>query len=181
VYLSVPPLLFPVIIHIHVPYKNEFIKYVQLNPHDTIVTLRQEVARHMESRGDTVLSFEKANIFALVQGDGDPGIPITDDHIRLIEHYNPEPGAQFVLQGQLKCTKDAPKKCYKLVHPSLVEASKVSAIDYFTCRTCTLNWLCAACVENCHKGHDVTSFHINHTPTWACCYCYKKKCNIQNK
>jgi len=171
---SVPPLIFPVIVHISIPNKNELIKYVQLEPHDTIVNLRQEITRHMETKGDSVVSFEKVNIFALVQGEGDPGIPITDDHIPIIEHYNPEPGAIFVLQGQLKCARDAPKRCYKTIHPTL---EKVSPIEYFTCRTCTLNWLCSACIEGCHKGHDIASF-VTHTPTWACCYCSKKKCNI---
>jgi len=171
---TVPPLIFPVIVHISIPHKNEVIKYVQLEPHDTVVTLRQEVTRYMESKGDTVLSFEKVNIFALVQAEGEPGIPITDDHILLIEHYNPDPGATFVLQGHLKCAKDAPKRCYKVMHATL---DKIVSIEYFTCRTCTLNWLCSACVENCHKGHDVASF-VTHTPTWACCYCHKKKCNI---
>jgi len=173
---SVPALLFPVIVHISIPNKNELIKYVQLEPHTTIAALRQEVQRHMEGRGDSVVGFEKANIFALVHSEGDVGIPISDDHIPIVETYNPEPGAIFVLQGQLKCARDAPKKCYKAVHASLGE--KVVPIDYFTCRTCTLNWLCTACVEGCHKGHDVTTFHMNHTPTWACCYCSKKKCNL---
>jgi hypothetical protein len=174
---SVPPLLFPVIVHISIPTKNEFIKYVQLNPSDTIANLRQEIARHMESKGDPVVTFEKVNIFAFVQGDNDPGIPITDDHIRIIEQYNPDPGALFILQGQLKCAKDAPKRCYKSVHPTL---AKVEPIDYFTCKSCVLNWLCAACVESCHKGHSVTTFHVNHTPTWACCYCSNKKCELLN-
>jgi len=171
---SIPPLLFPVIVHISIPHKGELIKFVQLEPHDTVITLRQAVTRHMETKGDTILGFEKVNIFALVQSEGDPGIPITDDNILLIEHYNPEPGATFVLQGQLKCAKDAPKRCYKAMHATL---DNILPIEYFTCRTCTLNWLCAACVEGCHKGHDVASF-VTHTPTWACCYCHKKKCNI---
>jgi len=172
---TVPPLIFPVIVHISIPLKNEMVKYVELQPHDTIVTLRQEVLRHMESKGDSVLNFEKANIFALVQGDGDPGIPISDEHIAIVETFHPEPGAIFVLQGQLKCARDAPKKCYKNVHATL---EKISPVDYFTCKTCTLNWLCSACVEGCHKGHDVTTFHMNHIPNWACCYCSKKKCNL---
>jgi len=171
---SVPPLIFPVIVHISIPHKNQHIKCIQLEPDNTVITLRQVVTMHMEKEGDPVIAFEKVNIFALVQAEGDPGIPITDDHILLIEHYNPEPGATFVLQGQLKCAKDAPKRCYKALHATL---DKALPIEYFTCRTCTLNWLCAACVEGCHKGHDVATF-VTHTPTWACCYCHKKKCNI---
>jgi len=174
---SVPPLIFPVIVHISIPHKNKQIRCIRLEPDYTVITLRQLVSMHMEKEGDPVLAFEKVNIFALVQAEGDPGIPITDDHILLIEHYNPDPGATFVLQGQLKCAKDAPKRCYKVLHPTL---DKALPIEYFTCRTCTLNWLCAACVEGCHKGHDVATF-VTHTPTWACCYCHKKKCNIGNK
>jgi len=173
---SIPNLIFPVIIHISIPHKNELIKYIQLEPPDTIATLRKEVSRYMEAKGDSVLSFEKVNIFALVQGEGDPGIPITDDNIPIIEHYNPGPGALFVLQGHLKCAKEAPKICYKVLHPTL---EPIVPIDYWTCKNCTLNWLCGACVESCHKGHDVNHF-IKQTPTWACCYCQKKKCLIGN-
>jgi len=172
---TVPSLIFPVIVHLFIPHKSEHIKYIQINPIDTSTTLKSEISKHMESKGDPILSFEKVNIFVLVQNDNDPGIPITDDSIRIIETYNPSPGSIFVLQGHLKCAKDAPKKCYKLVHPTL---EKVVPIDYFTCRTCTLNWICTTCVECCHKGHDVQSFHLNHLPTWACCYCQKKKCTL---
>jgi len=168
---TVPPLMFPVIVHISIPQKNEFIKYVQLEPHDTIMTLKQEVTRFMETKGDPVLSFEKVNIFVLVQRDKEPGIPITDDSITIIEHYNPDPGAYFVLQGQLKCAKDAPKRCYKAIHPTL---EKVVSIDYWNCKTCDLKWLCAACTECCHKGHEI-NFFTSQIPSWSCCYCYKKK------
>jgi len=173
---SIPNLIFPVIVYISIPHKNEIIKYIQLEPSDTVVKLRQEVSRHMETKGDSVLSFEKVNIFALVQGEGDPGIPITDDNIPIIEHYNPGPGAIFVLQGHLKCAKEAPKKCYKVLHPTL---DKILPIDYFICSNCNLKWLCGACVEGCHKGHKVDHF-TSQIPTWACCYCHKKQCLIAN-
>lgn len=52
-------------------------------------------------------------------------------------------------------------------------------VDYFTCGECNLNWLCAACASHCHRAcRDVKPFSLNHRPTWACCYCSKKRARI---
>ncbi|CAN0039966.1 unnamed protein product [Ascophyllum nodosum] len=52
-------------------------------------------------------------------------------------------------------------------------------VDYFTCGECNLNWLCAACATHCHRAcRDVKPFSLNHRPTWACCYCKKKRARI---
>lgn len=49
-------------------------------------------------------------------------------------------------------------------------------VDYFTCGQCQLNWVCASCAAHCHRNClDVRPFSLNHKPTWACCYCSKKK------
>lgn len=59
-------------------------------------------------------------------------------------------------------------------------------VDYFTCGQCQLNWVCASCAALCHRNcRDVRPFSLNHTPTWACCYCSKKKaksgCKLANR
>lgn len=52
-------------------------------------------------------------------------------------------------------------------------------VDYFSCGECKLNWLCAACAAHCHGGcGDVKPFMLNHLPTWACCYCSKKRSRL---
>lgn len=52
-------------------------------------------------------------------------------------------------------------------------------VDYFRCGECNLNWLCAACATHCHSQcGDVKAFMLNHLPTWACCYCSKKRSRL---
>ena len=52
-------------------------------------------------------------------------------------------------------------------------------VDYFRCGECNLNWLCAACATHCHSQcRDVKPFMLNHLPTWACCYCSKKRSRL---
>lgn len=52
-------------------------------------------------------------------------------------------------------------------------------VDYYSCGECKLNWLCAACAAHCHAGcRDVKPFMLNHLPTWACCYCSKRRSRL---
>lgn len=56
------------------------------------------------------------------------------------------------------------------------QQQQLKRVDYFTCGECKLNWLCASCAAHCHGGcRDVKPFMLNHLPTWACCYCSKKR------
>jgi len=50
--------------------------------------------------------------------------------------------------------------------------------DYYTCNTCSVKWICAACALGpCHegKGHDVVAFALQHKASYGACYCKKKK------
>jgi hypothetical protein len=50
-------------------------------------------------------------------------------------------------------------------------------VDYFKCAPCGLNWLCKNCASTCHSGvgHTVAPFIMGHKPTYAACYCNKKR------
>jgi len=48
-------------------------------------------------------------------------------------------------------------------------------VEYVRCRTCNLSWVCRSCAGRCHAGHDVEVFLRNHTPSFACCYCFLKR------
>lgn len=53
--------------------------------------------------------------------------------------------------------------------------------DYYSCKTCNINWICVNCSIGCHGGHETLPHVMNHRPTYACCYCMKKKvCKIKN-
>lgn len=69
--------------------------------------------------------------------------------------------------------------CFTLDYDKEAEAT----VDYFTCDTCRINWVCEQCATSCHtdKGHTVRPYLKNHVPTFACCYCVKRrKCTIPN-
>lgn len=95
---------------------------------------------------------------------------------RPVLQYSIKPGTEIRFKGKLVLQCDLPKMCFA----ATFEQNKSQSVDYFTCRTCKFNWVCRPCSEVCHKGHDIVSHVMNHKPTWACCYCpKKKKCCIQ--
>ncbi|KAL5481925.1 hypothetical protein EMCRGX_G022200 [Ephydatia muelleri] len=95
---------------------------------------------------------------------------------RPVLQYSIKPGTEIRFKGKLVLQCDLPKMCFA----ATFENNKGQSVDYFTCKTCNYNWVCRPCSEVCHKGHDIVSHVMNHKPTWACCYCAKKKkCCIQ--
>jgi len=54
-------------------------------------------------------------------------------------------------------------------------------IDYFKCQQCKLNWLCKSCAEHCHVGHAIQPFMSGHKPSYAACYCKKKRCVLMEQ
>jgi len=55
------------------------------------------------------------------------------------------------------------------------ERDENTTTDYYRCETCSLNWICSECSKCCHEGHQLSVYMMNHSPSWNCCYCYKKK------
>ncbi|CAM9391721.1 unnamed protein product [Choristocarpus tenellus] len=54
-------------------------------------------------------------------------------------------------------------------------------VDYYSCKSCDLKWVCSRCAVHCHRGHEVRPYVMGHKPTWACCYCSRKaraKCKL---
>ncbi len=86
-------------------------------------------------------------------------------------------GSRVVIDGQIVCESDAAKPCITLKF----KAEEKKAYNYYSCNTCTLNWICEPCIAQCHKVHDVKEYLKGHVPQWACCYCLKKGCKLPNK
>lgn len=74
------------------------------------------------------------------------------------------------LEGEFMLKSDS-QLCFSLEF----DKGNPQSVDYFRCNTCAINWVCSRCATTCHKGHDVVDYIKQHTPTWACCYCAKKK------
>jgi len=165
------PQFLPVTLNIHIPSKSVKLQNITISNTDTAADVKNIIRQKMEKLGDPVIEFEKANVFMLVNGP--PELAGTenkmiDEDVPVVS-YHPEPGSSLILQGHLRCKSEAPKQCFK----SIYEKDSNTAMDYFSCKDCKLNWLCKSCTEVCHKGHKVIDYIQNHKPTWACCYCVK--------
>jgi len=147
----------------------------------TITDLKSKVKDRMEVLGDPVVQFSESNVFVLFKsGESDrnilnDGIIINDEHVPILQ-YNPEPGCILELRGNLICTSDAPKQCFK------TSFQEGTLMDYYQCLDCQggkLKWICKSCSEVCHAGHRLKPFLIGHTPEWACCYCERgRSCQL---
>jgi hypothetical protein len=168
--------------------KREGIKipYV-VKPTDTPKDLKETLRLHFEKLGDPIKEFGSKNYFVLKRpyakgkqpkgdddmdvDDGGEEVKIKDEDATIIQ-LRPEPGSTLCLRGKLQMRSEEPKKCLK----ATFDPATVEAMDYFTCKTCKLNWLCKNCSESCHVGHEIVIYLKQHKPNWACCYCFKNNC-----
>ncbi|CAM9560956.1 unnamed protein product [Laminaria digitata] len=87
-------------------------------------------------------------------------------------------GWALVVDGAVLLASEEVKPCFAREY-GREGKDPAELVDYFTCGECKLNWLCAACAAHCHGScRDVKPFSLQHRPTWACCYCSKKKARI---
>ncbi|CAM9142777.1 unnamed protein product [Scytosiphon promiscuus] len=79
-------------------------------------------------------------------------------------------GWALVVAGTVVLASEEVKPCFAVEFAKRKRGSSVNGSG------CKLNWLCASCATHCHGGcRDVKPFMLNHLPTWACCYCSKKR------
>ena len=107
------------------------------------------------------------------------------------------PGATLILLTPFILKSEVPRPCFTYDF----EKGKGQKTDYYKCDTCSIKCLvfflfhffvdffcavvivgvCQACSVQCHAGHALSLFMKDHTPSYACCYCVKKKkCVIEN-
>ncbi|CAM9658769.1 unnamed protein product, partial [Hapterophycus canaliculatus] len=89
-------------------------------------------------------------------------------------------GWALVVDGSVLLASEEIKPCFaqqqQQQQQDQQQDQELKRVDYFTCGECKLNWLCASCATHCHGGcRGVKPFMLNHLPTWACCYCSKKR------
>ncbi|XP_072166671.1 uncharacterized protein [Diadema setosum] len=101
---------------------------------------------------------------------------LSKDSIPVLE-YSIQPGSHIVIFGEVKLRSELPKPCFAFLFEEGEEKT-----DYFSCKECKFNWICRSCKEHCHKDHETVPYVMGHQPTWACCYCpRKKKCLLQDQ
>jgi len=152
-----------------------------LNSTDTVKELREILKEKLSSIGNPLVNYTPSNIFVLVRltSDAKPGEEIVLMEDRPIVQFKVDPGSDIALKGEVHLTSDIPKQCFSQVYDKANNAQKM---DYFTCKDCKFNWICKSCAETCHKDHQISTYILEHRPTWACCYCVKNgKCKIVKK
>uniref|UniRef100_A0A6B2L7T0 RING-type domain-containing protein n=1 Tax=Arcella intermedia TaxID=1963864 RepID=A0A6B2L7T0_9EUKA len=168
---SIPRIdIFPVLLTISIPTKKQTFENVEVLHHWTGSDIKNLIKQRMELI-DPIVEFQKSNVIGLAPFMGGAPRVIHDDSVPLVSTYRPDPGTVIILYGELKCKSDAPKQCFK----ETFQKDKPTPTDYYTCKTCNINWLCQSCIDVCHKGHTVSSFLTNHVPNYACCYCARTK------
>lgn len=89
-------------------------------------------------------------------------------------------GWALVVDGAVLLASEEVKPCFaREFGRQIGKNDPAGRVDYFWCKECKLNWLCSACAAHCHREcKGVKPFMMNHLPTWACCYCSKKRSKI---
>lgn len=110
--------------------------------------------------------------------EGLPSLVQTTLHgdCRPVLEYGLKPGSEIRIIGNIVLEGEQPRLCYAATFTK----GEAKSTDYFICRSCNnTTWICQNCANVCHKEHDLIPHRMNHTSTWACCYCYRKtECQI---
>ncbi|KAL3865385.1 hypothetical protein ACJMK2_042777 [Sinanodonta woodiana] len=186
----------PVEVSVFLLNKNIRIEGFHVNPSDTLPVVRKFVEATMEAKRNPVIQWEtdvKVFLFGpfakgsqtetqkimadiLSSGSDTSDVQEIREGVRLGLQYGIKPGSEIVVAGHVKCESDLPKKCFSEIFKKDTEQK----VDYFSCQTCNFKWICRSCMTVCHQDHKVVPYIMEHKPSWACCYCPKKKtCTIQ--
>lgn len=137
----------------------------------------EAVRKHFDSKGPAseLKSFREPVELCLVKQDGQVTISIDTSSPRPLGDYV-EDGRidstwSIVLQSDVALANDMPDGCFAQMFGT---AAQPASVDYFSCKDCGMNWVCASCAKTCHSGHTLRTHILGHVPTWACCYCFKK-------
>ncbi|XP_077989618.1 uncharacterized protein LOC144443895 [Glandiceps talaboti] len=189
-YIPTPAIL-PVNITLVLVDKEICFPDIKLKPNDSITTIQEIVISKMEDKDDPVVEFAKDVQYLLVgpfakrnlyethqmvrdilqHGAVHDDITILPSNSRPVLQFGAKPGSEILLVGKVKCQSDMPKQCFVTTFEKGIEYTE----DYFTCIDCGFNWVCKSCMQVCHKEHQTQPYILKHHPTWACCYCSKKK------
>ncbi|RUS80473.1 hypothetical protein EGW08_011751 [Elysia chlorotica] len=187
--------LLPVEVTVYIADKDLRIPNIVIKPADKLAVIKPLIETAMQNRCDEILKWENDSGVRLLfsplskQEQYDVRaimelLPSMEDVHQLSWDSSPffqcnlRPGSEIVLKDVFKSQSDLPKRCFA----NVFKESGPQPVDYFSCDNCRVKWICKSCIQCCHTGHKFSLFVSSHTPTWACCYCPKKKlCKIQDK
>eukprot|EP01091_Cochliopodium_minus_P020243 TRINITY_DN8785_c0_g1_i1.p1 TRINITY_DN8785_c0_g1~~TRINITY_DN8785_c0_g1_i1.p1 ORF type:complete len:408 (-),score=91.95 TRINITY_DN8785_c0_g1_i1:80-1207(-) len=180
---AIEPIFLPVSVNIKLECENVLLQNIVIKSDETLSHLRSLVKSRLQEINNPLLEdFKERNLFLLQRAfsnDKDNLIILTEK--TPFASFKIEQGSLIVVRGALKLQSNKPLVCFSLEFDPNVKKS----VNYFTCKTCNLNWICENCSGACHNGHLIQSYILNHQPSYACCYCKRSKnvkCNcLQNK
>ncbi len=174
----ISPEFLPVKLIVYVPAKGTKIDPVFVKPTESLKEIRLAAEQHFKSVGNPVIKWGLDAKYAIHVPFADkPIMANITEEMRLVAEFGIIPGTRIELLGSVTCEADVPKPCITLKF----RKEEKKAYDYYSCETCSLNWVCEPCIQQCHKGHVHKEYLRSHVPTWACCYCAKKGCTLPNK
>jgi len=166
----------PVVISVIVQPKGTLLRNVTVSRTDALEDLRPVIERRLAELGDPISNWGASPVFSLSDPlSGGEEVRVQDEKLPLVQ-YGAQQGSQLTITGGIVLTSEKPKTCFTATY------KKGNTTNYYTCKDCNINWVCEDCATECHKGHTIVDYLKQHTPTWNCCYCVKrKKCTLPNK
>jgi hypothetical protein len=146
-------------------------------PLEILLTAQQQVQHRLELKRDRITQLTRRDLFIHDKSSPLPPTLVPEDSVRRpLSAFVPAAerlgGASLALRVVFEFDLHSEtERCFSV---EFVEGAGM-AMDYYRCETCNLNWVCRRCAEQCHPGHQIVTYVLNHTPTWACCYCAKKR------
>lgn len=185
------PFLLPTSATLVVTSRNNMRVNVQVRPTHMISDVRHWLVARYNASGDPIDSFaeesdcrlylreRKAPASASAPAPAEERVFEISDPSRTIFEQCPngrlDPSAwDMVFAGTFTLTSERAAVCFKSEYRPGDDTQRV---DYYSCATCAITWVCPGCAERCHRrlGHDVRVQLRAHRPNYACCYCPKKK------
>ena len=160
----------PMNVKIVIPSNDIIIPQVILNPMDSIIKIKEIIIDKLAEQKLPIKIGKSLSCSVLNESDGKVVeiLDLNKDDL-IISKTQISQGSALEISGNLKI-------CKEVCIMKNFDPNKKQLINYFTCNTCKLDWICEMCMKKCHKKHICKLFLENHVTDWACCYCSKANC-----
>ena len=158
---AIEPIFLPVTVNIKIECENIVLEKLLLKSDETLNDLRNLVKKKLEEMKNPLLEdFNERNLFILQKNfsnEKDQNIILTEK--TPFANFKIEQGSLILIRGNLKLECNKPLVCFITEFDPNIKKK----VNYFTCKTCNLNWVCESCSLSCHQGHTIQTHILNHT------------------
>lgn len=166
--------MLPVVVTLIAPALSVRVPNYLMRPTDTCNDIRAAIMDRMQQEGRKVVATADAAAVEVRHGlDAEPTC-IEGGALPMI-------GVALVAGAELALVAGI-ASAVELCFAESFASNPGAIIDYFSCKECGVNWICASCSLACHRGHTIVPHLRAHKAEWACCYCHRKcKCTLRKK